>query len=125
MMAKEIGFKNQSEKNQMIIVSDGDVIRNQFKIPGGYPLPLGYDQYTRETFGNKEFILNALNYLTDGEELISIRSKQIKLRLLDMTRVNKYKVWIQLINVAAPVLLIIILGVILVWIRKRKYAKRS
>jgi ABC-2 type transport system permease protein len=125
MMAKEIGFKNQSEKNQMIIVSDGDVIRNQFKIPGGYPLPLGYDQYTRETFGNKEFLLNALNYLTGGEELISIRSKQIKLRLLDMTRVNKYKVWIQLVNVAAPVLLIIILGVILVWVRKKKYAKRA
>ena len=123
MTAKEIGFKNISEKNSMILVSDGDVIRNQFKIPEGYPLPLGYDQYTRETFGNKDFILNSLNYLTGGTDLISIRSKQIKLRLLDMSKVNKYKLIIQIVNVVAPVLLVILTGLILIWIRKRKYAK--
>ena len=123
MQAKEIGYKNRSVKNQMIIVSDGDVIRNQFKVPGGYPLPLGYDQYTRETFGNKDFILNALNYLTGGEDLISIRSKQIKLRLLDMTQVNKYKLWIQLVNVGLPVIFVILTGGILMMLRKKKYSK--
>jgi len=123
MKAKEIGFKTISPENSMIIVSDGDIIKNQFKIPEGYPLPLGYDQYTRETFGNKDFILNSLNYLTGGTDLISIRSKQIKLRLLDMNRVNKYKVIIQVVNVVIPVIIIILMGIIMIWVRKRKYSK--
>ncbi len=83
---KEIGFMEYSEYTSMIFVSDGDVIRNQFKIPGGEPLPLGYDQFTRETFGNKDFILNALNYLIDGPDLINLRSRELSLRLLDQTK---------------------------------------
>ena len=107
----------------MIVVSDGDIIRNQFKIPGGYPLPLGYDQFTKETFGNKEFLLNAINYLTDGSSLISVRSKEVKLRLLNSTLVNNNRVLIQVINVVVPVLVVILAGLLLVWFRKKKYAK--
>ena len=123
MEAKEIGFKNFSERTAMIVVSDGDVIKNQFHIPNGYPLPLGYDQFTRETFGNKEFILNAINYLTDGPGLISIRSRELKLRLLDKTKItNNRAVW-QLINVLVPVLIVLMVGVLLIWLRKRKNAR--
>ena len=107
----------------MIVVSDGDIIKNQFHIPQGYPLPLGFDQFTRETFGNKEFILNAMNYLTDGASLISLRSRETKLRLLDRTEINENRVKWQLINLLAPVLLVILTGIILVWFRKRKYTK--
>lgn len=120
--AKEIGFKEYSESTSMIIVSDGDVIKNQFHIPNGYPLPLGYDQYTRETFGNKEFILNALNYLTDGPGLISIRSRELKLRLLDKTKINNNRISWQFFNVLVPVIIVLLVGVILIWFRKRKYA---
>jgi ABC-2 type transport system permease protein len=123
MEAKEIGFKNHSLNTSMIIVSDGDIIRNQFKIPEGYPLPLGYDQFTRETFGNKEFLLNALNYLTNGSEVVSIRSREVKLRMLDMTKVNKNRVMIQVVNVVVPILLVILTGLLLMWLRKRKYSK--
>ena len=123
MESKEIGFKNHSKKTAMIIVSDGDIIRNQFKIPGGYPLPLGYDQFTKETFGNKEFLLNAINYLTDGSSLISVRSKEVKLRLLNSTLINNNRVLIQVINVVVPVLVVILAGLLLVWFRKKKYAK--
>jgi ABC-2 type transport system permease protein len=123
MEAKEIGFKDFSERTAMIVVSDGDVIKNQFHIPNGYPLPLGYDQFTRETFGNKEFILNAINYLTDGPGLISIRSRELKLRLLDKTKItNNRTVW-QITNVLAPVLVVLIVGMLLIWLRKRKYAR--
>ena len=121
--AKEIGFRDLSEPTRMIVVSDGDIIKNQFHIPNGYPLPLGYDQYTRETFGNKAFILNAMNYLTDGPGLISIRSRELKLRLLDKTKINKQRVQWQVINLLVPVLIIVILGSILIWIRKRKYTR--
>jgi len=123
MESKEIGFKNHSTQTAMIVVSDGDIIRNQFKIPGGYPLPLGYDQFTKETFGNKEFLLNAINYLTDGSSLISVRSKEVKLRLLNSTLVNNNRVLIQVINVVVPVLVVILAGLLLVWFRKKKYAK--
>ncbi len=120
---KAIGFKEQSVPTSMIVVSDGDIIRNQFQIPGGEPLPLGYDQFTRQTFGNKEFILNAVNYLTDGPGIISLRSRELKLRLLDKAKLNKYSAQWQVFNLLAPVLLVIIAGLILIRLRKRKYSR--
>ena len=119
--SQEIGFKEQSQPTSMIVVSDGDIIRNQFHIPNGYPLPLGYDQFTRETFGNKNFILNALNYLTDGSDLISIRSRELKLRLLDKTKLNNSRLFWQVFNLLAPILLVLLIGFVLIWLRKRKY----
>ena len=68
--SEEIGFLSNSLETSMIVVADGDIIRNQFHIPKGYPLPLGFDQYTQVTYGNKEFIENAISYLVDGEGLI-------------------------------------------------------
>jgi len=121
---KEIGFKDKSVPTRMIVVSDGDIIKNQFHIPQGYPLPLGFDQFTRETFGNKEFILNAMNYLTDGGSLISLRSRETKLRMLDRTKISESRINWQLINLLAPVILVILLGMLLVWLRKRKYTKK-
>jgi ABC-2 type transport system permease protein len=121
--ANEIGFSEYSKYTSMIFVSDGDMIRNQFRIPGGEPLPLGYDQYTRETFGNKDFILNAINYLVEGPELINLRTRELSLRLLDQTRVNNNKLQWQLINLLLPILLIALLGSILVWLRKQKYSR--
>lgn len=120
---KAIGFKEQSVPTSMIVVTDGDIIRNQFQIPGGQPLPLGYDQFTRQTFGNKEFILNAVNYLTGGPGIISLRSRELKLRMLDKAKLNKYSVQWQVFNLLAPVLLVIIAGLILIRVRKRKYSR--
>ncbi len=120
---KEIGYKEKSILTSMIVVSDGDIIKNQFHIPQGYPLPLGFDQFTRETFGNKEFILNAMNYLTDGSSLISLRSRETKLRMLDKTKVSESRVVWQLVNLLIPAVLVIVLGMLLVWLRKRKYTK--
>lgn len=121
--SKEIGFKEKSIPTSMIIVGDGDIIKNQFQIPKGYPLPLGYDQFTGETFGNKEFILNAINYLTDGSGLISLRSRETKLRMLDRTKISNHRIKWQLINLLAPVLLVLLLGIFLIWLKKMKYTK--
>ena len=119
--SKEIGFKDHSQPTSMIVVSDGDIIRNQLHYREGYPLPLGYDQYTRETFGNKTFILNALNYLIDGPGLISLRSRELTLRLLDKTKVNDNKVFWQVFNILLPVVLVLLVGLLIIWLRKRKY----
>ena len=120
---KEIGFKEKSVKTSMIVVTDGDIIKNQFHIPQGYPLPLGFDQFTGETFGNKEFILNAMNYLTDGQGLISLRSREMKLRLLDKTKINSSRFELQMINLFVPVIVVILIGMLLAWLRKRKYSR--
>ena len=120
---KEIGFREKSIPTSMIVVSDGDIIKNQFHIPQGYPLPLGFDQFTGETFGNKEFILNAMNYLTDGPGLISLRSREMKLRLLDKTKISSGRIKWQLINLLVPVIIVLLIGILLVWFRKRKYTR--
>ena len=121
--SKEIGFVDKGKPTRMIVISDGDIIKNQLHYSKGYPLPLGYDQYTGQTFGNKELILNAMNYLTDGAGLISIRSRELKLRLLDKTRINNSKLFWQLFNVLLPIVVIIAFGIFITWFRKRKYTK--
>lgn len=122
---KEIGFKAESNFNKMIVVADGDVIINQMQFSNGklYPLPLGYDKYTKQTFGNKEFILNSINYLCDDSGIISVRSKKLKLRLLDKVKINKNKTLWQSLNVLLPIVLILIFGFIQRFRRKRKYLK--
>lgn len=121
--SKEIGFKGMSSETSMIVISDGDMIRNQFHIPEGYPLPLGYDQYTRETYGNKEFLLNAMSYLVDGPGLISSRSKEVKLRMLDKTKLNNDKLFWQIFNLITPLLLILLLAIVMILSRKYKYSR--
>jgi ABC-2 type transport system permease protein len=106
----------------MIVVGDGDIIRNDFHYSQGYPLPLGFDQYTRQTFGNRDFILNAVNYLCDDSGLISVRSRELKLRLLDSAKVAKQRLFWQLFNTLLPVLIILFSGLAQYGIRKRKYS---
>ncbi len=120
--SKEIGFLEFSDPTAMIIVADADVIRNQLHYKQGYPLPLGYDQWTEQTFDNKKFILNAIDYLTEGSDLISIRSRELKLRLLDNTYLKGNELKWKLINVGIPPLLVIIFGIIYIFIRKKRYS---
>ncbi len=126
MYSKEMGFVEKSTHTSMIVVADGDVIRNQLHYSQAYPLALGYDQWTEQTFGNKKFILNAIDYLTEGSELITIRSRELQLRMLDNTYLkNNHLKW-KLINVAIPPLLVIIFGIIYVLLRRKRFtAKRT
>ncbi len=119
----EIGFKEESKPTAMIVIADGDMARNQFHMQQGYPLPLGYDQYTRQTFGNKAFLLNAISYLVEGDGLISIRSRELKLRLLDANKVNPQRLQWQLFNTLLPVALIILSGLLFAWLRKRRFTR--
>lgn len=123
MESEEIGFRTSSEPTAMIVVADGDITRNQFHIPKGYPLPLGFDQYTQMTYGNKDFIENAVSYLVDGEGLIGIRSRELKIRLLDMNKINSNILLWQIVNVVVPSAIVVVFGFILAIIRKRKFTK--
>ena len=122
--SEEMKFMDESVPTAMIVVADGDIIRNQIDIKRRNPLPLGFDQYTGTTYANKEFIENCISYLVDGEGLIDIRSRELKIRLLDTTRVEKERVKWQLVNTLVPIAIIIALGVIMAFIRKKKYSKK-
>jgi ABC-2 type transport system permease protein len=110
-------------RTSMIVVSDGDIIRNEVvPTPDGPVIePLGYDRYTSQVFGNSDFILNALNYMTDATGLISLRGREFKLRLLDRQKVSDEKLKWQLINLISPMILIILLGVSVDLYRKKVY----
>jgi ABC-2 type transport system permease protein len=122
--SKELDFQPKSVKpGKMIVVGDGDIIKNQFHISKGYVLPLGFDQYTRQTFGNKDFILNAINYLSDESGLIAVRSRELKLRLLDSTKTSKQRLFWQLFNTLMPILLILGFGIVKYRLRKMKFSR--
>ena len=117
-------FMEESVPTAMIVVADGDIIRNQIDIRTRRPLPLGFDQYTQNTYANKEFIENAISYLVDGEGLIDIRSRELKVRLLDMTKIEQERTKWQVINTLLPIAIIIALGFVMALIRKKKYSKK-
>ncbi len=114
--------RDNSVPATMIIVADGDIIRNQFG-SDGRPLPLGFDRYTGQQFGNDDFILNAVNYLTDDSGIISARAKNLRLRLLDRNMLNTDRVVVQLVNTILPVLLVMVFGTARLFWRKRKYTQ--
>jgi len=118
-----IAFKESSVPGKMIVVSDGDVIRNQVSKSTGESFPLGYDRFSGMTFGNRNFLLNCMNYLLDEEGLISLRSREIKLRVLDKNRVNRNKQTLRILNLLLPIGLVCITGILLLFLRKRRYAR--
>jgi len=123
--ADEIDFKDQSPANKMLVIGDGDFIRNPVNAEHTRFFPLGYEKNAgRVIYGNKDFIMNAINFMLDDLSLINVRSKTITLRKLNIEKVRyEYRTW-QVINLVLPVLLIIILGAILNGIRKKHYRKR-
>lgn len=124
MMPPGAKFIGTSVPTKMIVVSDGDLIKNVVNSEGEV-YPLEFDKYSLMNFkGNKQFMINAMNYLCDDEGLMQVRSREFKLRLLDKKVVNQSKNLWQFINVALPVITIILFGLIFIWIRKRKYTKK-
>lgn len=119
---KPIKIKNNLEGgkfNKMLVISDGDVIRNQIR--NGRPLELGYDKWTNNFYGNKEFLVNAFNYLLDDNGLINIRNKKVIIPFMDTEKIEAQKYSWQLMNVGLPIAVTIILGIAFNYFRKRKY----
>lgn len=119
---KETSFKPVGKNNKMIVVSDGDVIRNQFD-KNYQPLELGYDKWTNNMYANKEFLLNCVNYLLDDNGLINIRSKDVQLPILDKEKVYENYTFSQGITVGFPIVLLIIFGLVFTWLRRKKYSR--
>ena len=113
------GFKSKSSPTKMVIISDGDVIKNE--VIRNRPQELGFDQLTGKAFGNKEFLLNTVNYLLDDTGLINIRAKEINIAFLDSDKIKESKGTWQLVNIALPLALLAVFGFAFNYFRKRKY----
>ena len=123
--APQIGFIDKSKQTQMIVISDGDVAKNQIQSGQAGPtvLPAGYDRFTGQQFGNRDLVLNCMNYLCDDSGLLSVRSRELKLRLLDASRVKTEELKWQLINTIVPVMLVVFFGISQFYYRKQRYSR--
>ena len=114
-------FMAQSKPNKMIVVADGDIISNNVSRSSGTYYPLGFDPYTKQTFGNKIFVQNCIDFLLDESNLMQLRTKHFKLRLLDKTKYKGKEIKWQVINLGLPILIVAVFGFIFNFLRKRKY----
>lgn len=119
-VSKEIGFKEESSMTRQIVVADGEVARNQVKKSTREYYPLGFDRYTKQTYGNREFLLNCVDYLCDDEGIMKVRSRKLKLRLLDVARWKSEELKWKIINTALPVLVVVLCGFVFNYFRTRK-----
>lgn len=117
----EFSFKEKADFGKMIVIGDGDIIQSQVNAQGNV-YPLGFDIYTEQTYANKDFLLNCIEYLLDENQLIETRNKEIRLRLLDPQKTQAEKTYWQVLNLVLPLLIILIFGLIYFFWRKRKYA---
>lgn len=115
-------FLVNGKPTKMIVISDGDLIRNQLD-KNGQPVELGYDQRIGNLYDNKDFLMNCVNYLLDDNGLINIRSKDLDLPLLDKEKVYEKYTTIQFITIGLPILILLIFGIAFTYFRKRKYSK--
>ena len=115
-------FECAGKKNKMIVISDGDLIKNQLD-KNFQPVELGYDQRSGNLYDNKDFMLNCVNYLLDDTGLINIRSKDLDLPLLDKEKVFENYGKTQVITIGLPLLILVLFGVLFTYLRKRKYGR--
>ena len=111
--------KKESVETRQIIVADGDVIRNEFS--GNDIIPLGFDRFMNQQFGNRDFIQNAVLYLADHEGWMDLRSRTVKLSLLNKKTVQKNKAFWQTINTTFPIVFLLIVGFVYQFVRKKKF----
>jgi len=116
-------FKSKGSPSGIVVVADGDMIRNEFSLKTGEPLELGVDPFSTTTYANKDFILNALEYLLNDQGLITAKSKEIKIRPLDKVKVANEKLKWQLINLLLPLVFLVVYGVGRFYMRRRKYTR--
>lgn len=119
---KDNAYKTQGTQNKMIVISDGDIARNQVD-KNGEPLELGYDKWTEQFYDNKDFLMNCVNYLLDDNGLINVRAKDVSLPMLNTQKVYENYTTAEIITVGLPLLILALFGVLFTWLRKRAYTK--
>lgn len=122
---KEMGtpYRAQSPENRMLVVADGDVAKNAFNARTGEVIPLGFNRFARYQFDNKDFLLNAVEYLLDNQGVVAARGKNIDLRLLDTTRAKTESGKWRLLNIGLPLFVLAVFGLLYQWLRQRRFGR--
>lgn len=121
--ADSVSVKSESGPAKIIVISDGDIARNDVNPRNGQPQQLGFDPISAYTFANQDLLLNAMAYLSNEDGLIEARNKEVKIRPLDKDKIrDERRVW-QFINLGLPLLLLFGYGVLRAYLRKRKFAR--
>ena len=120
----KLTYKSESVPGKMIVISDGDIIKNRVRGVGSniQMEALGYDRYSRKTYGNSNFLLNCVDYLCDDEAWMNLRSREVKLRLLDKIKIREHRLFYQIINLVLPLVLLLFFALVWHFVRKRRYA---
>ncbi|WP_373514790.1 gliding motility-associated ABC transporter substrate-binding protein GldG [Persicitalea sp.] len=118
-------FKESGAAGKVLLCADGDVVVNDFDFRRNTPFPLGFDRVTNNIFGNKDFILHALDYMLDPDGLITARTKQISIRQLNKIRVQEERTKWQLLNLLLPIGLIGLFGAVRYGLRRHKFARQG
>ena len=107
----------------MVVIADGDFVRNELDPRNLTPLPVGFDPYMGQQFANGDLIKNSIEYLLAKDGLINARAKEVIIRPLDKVKVDKDRKYYQAINILLPLVLILIMGIVITVVRKRKYSR--
>jgi len=113
----------RSKSTKMIVIGDGDIFRNQVSNRDGSVFPLGFDRYTQRNFGNKALLLNIADYLSSDDNLIELRNKEVRVRLLDKQLLRTEKTKWQFVNLILPLVLLISFAIFQHYYRKYKYTR--
>jgi len=124
LTVKTFQFKTQDKPSKVLVISDGDFVRNDINFAQRSTYPLGFDRFAQVQFANKDFVLNTLAYMLDADGLILAKNKEILIRPLDKMRVNKQKTKWQTINLVSPILVIGIFGIVWAYRRKSRFGKK-
>ena len=122
---KNFRIRTESKETKMIIIADADIIRNEVRRVGlkETPLPLGQDKYTGQVFGNRDFLINCLNYLVDNNGIMELRSRELKLRLLNTSKIKTERLKWQIINITAPIIIVVLAGILYSYFRRKNYTR--
>lgn len=119
-------FKSNSPETKMIVVADGDLVKSFYDFNTNKFSTIGYSKFEKTAYnGNKEFFLNAMEYLTNKENILEARSKQYKIRLLNQVKIDEERSFWQILNLGLPLLLIVLFGFLNTYWRKKRYTKNN
>jgi gliding-associated putative ABC transporter substrate-binding component GldG len=122
---KNLRIRSESKETRMIVIADADIIRNEVKRSGSNetPLTLGKDKYTEQLYGNRDFLINCLNWLVDKNGIMELRSRELKLRLLNAQMIKSERFKWQMINIAGPIIIVILAALLYSYFRRKKYTR--
>ncbi|MEG1763036.1 MAG: hypothetical protein RR256_05455, partial [Bacteroidales bacterium] len=121
---QSLTFVEKAKNNKMIVISDGDLMKNDLHYSQKYPMPLGFDQYSKQMYDNKAFLINCVHYLCNENAWMDLKAREVKLRLLDKTRIENERLKWQVFTLVVPNLAIILCGIAFYMYRKRKYGHK-